>query len=180
MARLVGNKEKKPVAAEKSSAPPCRSHIPFQVRARTSRALAVRRLALALLETHGLVDWSFRFNRHKQSMGYCRYGDRLIELSIYFVEHNDGVEIRDTLLHEIAHALVGPGHGHDRHWKQKCLEIGARPNRCGRAWMPEGRWQAQCGGCGTRFHRHRRPKHLRSWFCRACGPEQGKLIWKCP
>lgn len=39
--------------------------------------------------------------------------------------------IRDTILHEIAHALVGPNHCHDLVWKAKCLEIGATPRRCG-------------------------------------------------
>ena len=50
-------------------------------------------------------------------------------------------QVRDTILHEIAHALVGPGHGHDAVWKRKCREVGARPERCGQADMPEGRWR---------------------------------------
>ena len=68
---------------------------------------------------HGLHGWAFRFNRCKQAMGLCVYHRRSIELSIYFVERDNPVEeIRDTILHEIAHALVGPGHGHDKVWKK--------------------------------------------------------------
>ena len=33
-------------------------------------------------------------------------------------------EVKNTLLHEIAHALVGPGHRHNRVWRQKAREIG--------------------------------------------------------
>jgi predicted SprT family Zn-dependent metalloprotease len=47
-------------------------------------------------------------------MGLCLYEPKAIELSLHFIERNAEDVIRDTLLHEIAHALVGPGHGHDR------------------------------------------------------------------
>lgn len=141
--------------------------------------LAVARdMALELLQKHGLTDWRFRFNRRKCELGLCRYGPRFIELSIHFVARNGPEAVRETLLHEIAHALVGPEHGHDAAWRSKCREIGARPERvCHDAAMPPGRWQARCGGCGRTHHRHRRPKHLRGWHCRHCGREQGRLTW---
>jgi predicted SprT family Zn-dependent metalloprotease len=138
----------------------------------------VRRLALDLLATHHLHDWSFAFNRRKQAMGLCVFHRRTIELSVYFVKRNSHEEILDTVLHEIAHALVGPGHGHDAVWERKCVELGARPVRCGHAEMPEGRWQSNCNCCGKQFHRHRKPKRVKGWFCRNCGPDLGKLIWK--
>src|SRR3954468_6565933 len=112
-----------------------------------ARAVAARRLALDLMAGHRLRGWSFRFNRSKTNLGLCRYGPRLIELSVHFVERNSREEVRDTLLHEIAHALVGPGHGHDEAWRRKCLDVGARPERLSfEADMPVGRWQAVCGG----------------------------------
>lgn len=138
----------------------------------------VRKLALELMGFHGLTDWTFGFNRRKRSMGLCLYKLRAIELSVYFVRRNNHEEIRDTILHEIAHALVGPEHGHNSVWKQKCVEIGAKPNRCANADMPEGRWQSHCCGCDSRHYRHRKPKRATGWYCRKCGPELGKLVWK--
>ncbi|HEY7425103.1 MAG TPA: SprT-like domain-containing protein [Gemmataceae bacterium] len=138
----------------------------------------VRKLALELMTRHGLHDWNFGFNRRKRAMGLCRYAARTIELSIYLVDRNGAEEVRDTILHEIAHALVGSEHGHDAVWKRKCLEIGAKPERCGQADMPSGRWQACCGSCGRIFARHRRPKRLQGWFCRMCGPQRGGLAWR--
>jgi predicted SprT family Zn-dependent metalloprotease len=136
-------------------------------------------MALQLMARHGLHGWAFRFNRWKQAMGLCIYSRKTIELSIYFVERDNPVEeIRDTILHEIAHALAGHGHGHDKVWKRKCMDIGARPKRCGEADMPEGRWQAWCRGCGKSFHRYRKPTRGRGWFCRNCGPAKGRLAWK--
>ena len=45
---------------------------------------------------------------------------------------NGPEEVRDTILHEVAHALVGPGHGHDTVWKATAAQVGARPQRRGR------------------------------------------------
>jgi predicted SprT family Zn-dependent metalloprotease len=137
----------------------------------------VRQLALGLLVSHGLSGWSFAFNRRKRTLGLCVYHRRTIQLSLHFVQRNGDEVIRDTLLHGIAHALVGLGHGHDAAWKRQCVAIGARPVRCGHADMPEGRWQAKCEGCRRTFHRHRRPEQTKGWFCRDCGPKRGRLVW---
>jgi predicted SprT family Zn-dependent metalloprotease len=145
---------------------------------RYARREETRRLALDLMGSHGLADWSFGFNQRKRSMGLCRYARKAIELSSHFVYRNGSAEIRDTILHEIAHALVGQEHGHDAVWQAKCREIGATPRRCGPADMPQGHWQARCGSCSSLFSRHRRPKTQAGWFCRACGPERGKLLWQ--
>ena len=150
---------------------------PLEISAGPRRFQEVKQQAQALLARHGLTDWKFAYNRRKQAMGLCVYHRKTIELSIHFVERNDAAEILDTLLHEIAHALTGPGHGHDAAWKRKCLEVGARPQRCGQANMPTGKWQAQCKGCGKGYSRHRKPKSLRGWHCRTCGPKKGSLVW---
>lgn len=143
-----------------------------------ARLAAVRTVALELMTRHGLHDWTFAFNHAKRAMGMCRYGTRTIELSVHLVGRNGAQEVIDTILHEIAHALVGPSHNHDDVWKRKCLEIGATPARCGQADMPPGQWQARCGMCGILYSRHRRPKQRHGWFCKSCGPEHGQLTWQ--
>src|SRR4051794_33690107 len=100
--------------------------------------LAARQLAVDLMANHGLHDWTFAFNRRRRSLGYCWYNRQAIELSVYFVERNGLESIRETVLHEIAHALVGPGHGHGPVWQAKALEVGCKPERLGRALMPDG------------------------------------------
>jgi predicted SprT family Zn-dependent metalloprotease len=100
-------------------------------------------------------------------------------LSIYFASLNSADEVRDTVLHELAHALAGKAAGHGPHWKAICLKIGARPLRCGaNVVMPAGRWKAICPGCGRLHTRYRRPKHTTGYHCRPCGPVLGSLIWK--
>ena len=99
----------------------------------------VRGLALSIMAEHGLAGWSFDYDRARRRKGSCTHRKKLITLSEPFVLLNDNDAIRLTILHEIAHALVGPGHGHDAVWKAKCLEVGAQPRRCGEADMPPGR-----------------------------------------
>jgi predicted SprT family Zn-dependent metalloprotease len=141
----------------------------------TPQALAARALAERLLEEYGLVGWSFRFNGRRTAMGLCDYASRTVQLSWHFVEANPPEAVRDTILHEIAHALTGPGHGHDAAWKAACRRVGAVPRRCGRAAMPVGRWQARCPACRIVYHRHRNPRRLTGWYCRGCGPQGGPL-----
>ena len=42
-------------------------------------------------------------------------------------EKSGGAEIRDTVLHEIAHALVGPEARHGPEWKAIAKRLGATP-----------------------------------------------------
>ncbi len=69
-------------------------------------------LALTLMEDNGVGTWSFRFDNAKRRCGACFYSRRTITLSRHFVTLNDEAEVRDTILHEIAHAFAGAKAGH--------------------------------------------------------------------
>src|SRR5690606_35453529 len=134
-----------------------------------------QRLAGELMRAHGLQSWSFTFNRRRCAMGICNYTHKRIELSLPYVARNDEASVRDTILHEIAHALAGRRAGHGPKWQAICRRLGATPERCGEAVMPEGRWRAVCPGCQRTFTRHRRPRRGASYWCRPCGREKGEL-----
>lgn len=88
-------------------------------------------MALELMEQHGLIadGWTFEWDFKVKRWGICRHSNKTIGLTIEPVLANDESSARDTILHEIAHALVGHGAGHGKLWKDKCREIGARPER---------------------------------------------------
>jgi len=124
-------------------------------------------LGRRLLREHGLGDWSIRTDRAKTRAGVCRFGTHTISLSAALTHLHDESEVRDTILHEIAHALVGPFHGHDEVWRAKAIEIGCSGERTVPSTAPrvEGPWRGVCpeGHVSTR---HRRPTRVLS--CSRC------------
>lgn len=123
-------------------------------------------IALKLMKKHGLSHWRFRFDNAKRRAGQCSHTYKFISLSLPLTQARSVDNVRNTILHEIAHALVGPGHGHNHVWRRKAREIGCDGNRCFTDTKLDGQWVAVCVH-GKRFTRHR----LRSleYSCR-CEP----------
>ncbi len=96
--------------------------------------------ALSLLKKklteHGLAQkgWEGSLDSAVRRFGICRPSTKEISISRTLCAHNSEEEVLDTILHEIAHALVtietGEDCGHDERWKAVCRRIGARPERC--------------------------------------------------
>ena len=140
----------------------------------------IEQMAEELLSLHGLTDWSFRLDHARQRCGSCNYRDREISVSRHFAKLNDETEIRNTLLHEIAHALVGPNNAHNAKWQTVAKRIGARPEATNpNAEMPAPKWLLVCDDCNQVVaHRHRRQLNLERVRCAHCAPSGGKLRWK--
>jgi len=90
------------------------------------------KLANQLMEEHGLISqgWTFGWNSSKRNFGICRYKNKSIELSSILTEHQSSDQIKDTIIHEIAHALT-PGSGHGPKWKAMARKLGITPSRLG-------------------------------------------------
>lgn len=154
-----------------------------------------QQLALHLMEKHNLLadGWRFRWNNGKRQLGVCRIRRKLvgglegyreiktIGLSRHLVALNPDDEVRDTILHEIAHAIAGVHNGHNHIWKDVCRRIGARPHRLAgeQVKIAEAPYVIVCGSCSRQIaRRHRRPSvcRLSNSYCRTCGPaSMGKL-----
>ena len=84
-----------------------------------------QRLAVSLMREHGLAQmgWTFGWDRARRRLGACHHDKRLISLLVPLTIHDtDDARVRNTILHEIAHALVGAEHGHDYVWRCKARE----------------------------------------------------------
>lgn len=91
----------------------------------------VERLANKLIDYHN-VDVRFEWSRAKNSLGACHYlhGEPYkLTLSKPWVPYLTYDDVRDTILHEIAHAKAGHAHGHNHIWKNWARKLGADPTR---------------------------------------------------
>jgi predicted SprT family Zn-dependent metalloprotease len=85
----------------------------------------VRVLAESLLAEHGLTGWSVEFMDNKRLHGQCDSVRKLIRLNRGDVFRRDLRFVKDTILHEIAHALTPRG-GHGKEWRDVAYRIGVR------------------------------------------------------
>ncbi|MCK5391211.1 MAG: SprT-like domain-containing protein [Deltaproteobacteria bacterium] len=123
-------------------------------------------------EKWGLEDWELRLSNQKRHLGYCRPRKKIISISRAFMETNPFPVIKDTLLHEIAHALhyIDTGKtNHNNGWKEVTIRVSCEHKRCATGEglnMPRGNYIGVCPVCGKETHFYRRVR--RSYSCSHC------------
>lgn len=130
-----------------------------------------------LMWDHGLHTWQFKYDRALNRRGQTHYGTRTIQLSKHFVELNEWSRVRLTALHEIAHALVGPDHSHDKEWQAMCASIGGVPVKCTdtvvQTQNKQHRFTGSCK-CRSDWVAHRLGKRLLGGVCTKC---RQHILW---
>ena len=91
------------------------------------RLNGVAEMARRLMDAHGLTGWAFAFGEARRRLGHCHFQDRMIRISRTHALEGSEEQIRDTVLHEIAHAIAGYEAGHGPLWKATARRIGATP-----------------------------------------------------
>jgi len=130
------------------------------------------------MEREGLITegWTFGFNKRKIHLGYCWYSMKKISLSLHFVTHNEAEQVREIILHEIAHALTNHDKGHHGPlWAAECKRLGIPATIQYSCVMPSGKWTASCKECGKGYTRHYKPTKRRTYYCAKC--DNSKLKW---
>ena len=126
----------------------------------------------SLLHKHKLSEWRFCFDNAKRRGGSCRFSDRLITMSEQFCLKADLELIEDTILHEIAHALVGPDHQHDAVWQAKAREIGCSAQRTHCLSFSSPKYIAGCQRCRKFGVRNKRNS---GYVCKTC---RGPIVYQ--
>ena len=131
------------------------------------------------LSSHG--EWVFQFDNALKRFGYCRFrfertGIRkvsgkfrehaavtggVISLSKPLTELNSEAQVRNTILHEIAHALCGPFAGHSETWRSMARKIGCDAARCYDPEIvvrPPPIYIGICPGCRHQSHHNSKRK----------------------
>ena len=120
----------------------------------------VLEMGAEMMAHYGLSEWRLRLDHARRRAGQCDYTNKIISLSRHYVRYAKENHIRDTLLHEIAHALVGPFHGHDAVWRKKAREIGCTATRCHTLTFSHSKWKMRCPNGCFEAERHRRSQNL--------------------
>lgn len=132
--------------------------------------------------------WRATYNNRKRAFGVCDYGKKQIELSSLLVPAMSEESIKDTIIHEIAHALC-PGQNHNNVWKAKCIELGGNGKRCGgsdkykdgeagqqKVAQQLAKYTLTCPVCGEKSYKNRKPTKMSS--CGICNPRTFDMRFK--
>jgi predicted SprT family Zn-dependent metalloprotease len=139
---------------------------------------AVVRLAEQLIAEHlPSGDWSFAFDSAKRRAGACDYSRRRITVSRYLAAKTDEADLRQVLLHEIAHALAGHAAAHGPRWRSVAQGLGYTGERLHHGPIADERapWVGTCVA-GHVHYRFRRPASPLSCGLCARGFSRAALI----
>jgi predicted SprT family Zn-dependent metalloprotease len=129
-------------------------------------AMAITEMGLYL----DLDTWSFGYDSARRRAGLCNYDTRHISVSRYLCEIHEIADVRQTVLHEIAHARCGPKAGHGRQWLSTAKSMGYLNKKFSGTEIARevAPWQGVCPGAHEHFA-YRKPSRIQS--CAWCHPD---------
>jgi len=90
------------------------------------------KLAITLMTEWGLIakGWTFEYDMPSKRFGLCDYRRKKISINKLLTCLNEEPEVKETILHEISHAICGPHHGHNSYWRKIASAVGCKPTAC--------------------------------------------------
>ncbi|WP_196138507.1 SprT-like domain-containing protein [Aliikangiella sp. G2MR2-5] len=147
-------------------------------------------LAKGLIDNLGkdypfLKDWRIKLDSAKRRAGACKPVVKEITISRHHIEHNSFLIVKDTILHEIAHAInyeLNKDISHGPNWKTIAKLIGATPKATGLFDIPEAPWLlvSVCSKTKTLkliARRYRRRKNIRNFHLKGKPETLGSLYY---
>lgn len=130
------------------------------------RITITQQMARDKFNQHGLAnDWKFGFDRAVKRYGATHFTRRYITVSRHFINHPSVTKkkVLNTILHEIAHALVGSTHGHDNVWRDCAIRIGCDGKRCGKyvGMLVPPKHTIRCVNCDSVWYRQTMQRKMR-------------------
>lgn len=130
--------------------------------------LARKLIEEILVDQHGIHGWTFQLDNARRRLGACHYHKRIITMSRHLIPVASKEEVKETILHEIAHAIAGAGANHGPKWQQVAKSIGCTAQRCHNVDTSSvANYIGECD-CDTPHHRVRRPRRGYTYTCRRC------------
>ena len=138
-----------------------------------------------ILDYEFLSQWTVSFDNAKRRAGICRVCQKQISISRWHVEHNTEEVIKDTILHEFAHAITYELHrdiGHGEKWKSVAKSIGTSPRATGVFEIPSSPWMLVTA-CRKKQSvvkiapRYRKNRNIKDYFIKGKPESKGQLYY---
>jgi len=132
---------------------------------------AANTIAVNMLHDHGLAQqgWTVVWDSARGRNGQCNYARKTISLSRITNAIRDEADVRQTIIHEVAHALT-PGADHGYLWKIKFRALGGSGDRVARDKVDVSlisKYRVECSVTGKPLgHANRKGKVLASSVCK--------------
>ncbi len=120
--------------------------------------------ARQVLRQEQLHDWHVKWDQAKRRAGACHYQNKTLSFSQYLFATLPMQTMKEVVLHEVAHALAGPGHGHNQVWKAHAIRLGAPPEARLPSTVPQppAPWVGTCQYCGNQRKLYSSPRRVSS------------------
>lgn len=138
-----------------------------------------KRDAQALVRHHLGSAWNIKFRKTSGHAGKCVFDTKTLLFSTSWTLELGREEFRQTVLHEIGHAIAGWSAGHGPIWESAVRSIGGIPNEKVDTAQHEFdkekvfKWTITCPCGKIEMHRARKTEKLERSICLSC---RGKVI----
>lgn len=126
----------------------------------------------SLLERHSLAGWQVAFNMKRNTLAETWHGSRVVYISRHFAKICKTEELTEVIIHEVAHALLGPGKGHDKEFVELYSKL-APAGTHGVVAVPTkiGKYHLTCRGCGQDGYTNK----SKDFYCAICYKDGKKI-----
>lgn len=111
----------------------------------------------SLLERHNLAGWQVALNLKRNTLAETWHNSKVVYISRHFAKICKAEELTEVVIHEIAHALLGPDKGHDKEFVElynKISPTGVFAEKDTPASI--GAFHLTCSGCGQSGYTNRK------------------------
>jgi hypothetical protein len=140
-------------------------------------AVDALRITREVLVDHGLHGWGVALDSARKRAGQCNHTTRTISMSTVLLAQRSWEDSYNTIIHEVAHAIVGHGHGHDGVWQRQHQAMGGDGKRCFDHQLDhsDAPWVGECAH-GRQFGRYKTPMAGRTYHCK-CAAGSSLVEW---
>ena len=121
--------------------------------------------------------WTWGWNTRVTAGAVTKFRGEVIEFSTHYVDAATPEQLLNTVLHEIAHAIVGPGEGHGAYWRSTHIALGGDGSRCHDVQISRDVYPI-VADCDCSRGAHYRTRMPRKGYFHTCRESGKRMEWR--